>query len=283
VRTRPFGPTSRPVPVIGQGTWLLEKAPERDAIRALHAGFEAGMTHVDTAEYYGNGAAESLVGRAIEAWGRREELFIVSKVLPDHASRRGTVEACERSLARLRLEQLDLYLLHWPGDEPLEETIAGFEDLSGAGKILAWGVSNFDADLLRRAALIGGPGRLACDQVLYHLQERAIEHAVLPACRELGAAMVGYSPFGSGKFPAPGSRGGRVLGELAKARGATPRQIALAFLVREEGTFAIPKAAKPQHVRENAAAAAIELGEDEVRRIEQAFPRGAVPLELPVI
>jgi diketogulonate reductase-like aldo/keto reductase len=283
VRTRPFGPTSRPVPVIGQGTWLLEKAPGRDAIRALHAGFEAGMTHVDTAEYYGDGAAESLVGRAIEAWGRREELFIVSKVMPDHASRRGTVEACERSLERLAIDQLDLYLLHWPGDEPLEETIAGFEDLLGAGKILAWGVSNFDADLLRRAALIGGPGRVACDQVLYHLQERAIEHAVLPACRELGVAMVGYSPFGSGKFPAPGSRGGRVLAELAKARGATPRQVALAFLVREEGTFAIPKAADLEHARENAAAAAIELGEDEVRRIEQEFPRGAVPRELPVI
>ena len=159
VRTRPFGPTSRPVPVVGQGTWLLEKEPEREAIGALHAGFEAGMTHVDTAEYYGDGAAESLVGRAIEAWGRREELFLVSKVLPDHASRRGTVEACERSLERLRIEQLDLYLLHWPGDEPLEETIAGFEDLAAAGKIFAWGVSNFDADLLRRAALIGGPGR----------------------------------------------------------------------------------------------------------------------------
>lgn len=283
MRHRPFGPTQRSVPVLGQGTWEIEKERERDAIRALHAGFEAGMRHVDTAEYYGDGAAESVVGRALAEWPRREDIFLVSKVLPDHASRRGTVEACERSLARLRVDRLDLYLLHWPGDEPLEETFAGFEDLVAADKILAWGVSNFDADLLRRSVEIAGPRRVACDQVLYHLQERAIEHEVLPTCREIGAAMVGYSPFGSGRFPAPDSRGGRVLAELARAREVTPRQIALAFLVREEGTFAIPKAAKAEHARENAAAADIELGADELRRIEGIFPRGPRPRELPVI
>jgi diketogulonate reductase-like aldo/keto reductase len=238
------------------------------AIAALRRGLDAGMTHIDTAEMYGSGAVEELVGDAIA--GRRDEVFLASKVLPENASRRGTVAACERSLSRLRTDRLDLYLLHWPGDHPIEETAAAFEDLLEQGKILAWGVSNFAVDELREVLEIAGPGRVACNQVLYHLRERAIEHDVIPFCAEHGIAVVAYSPFGSGRFPARD----RTLRAIADAHNATPRQVALRFLVREPHVFAIPKAANPQHVAENAGAAAFELSAEDVRRIERAFPRG---------
>jgi diketogulonate reductase-like aldo/keto reductase len=215
---------------------------------------------------------EEIVGEAIA--GRRDEVFLVSKVLPGNASRRGTIQACERSLGRLRTDHLDGYLLHWPGSHPLADTIAAFEELVAAGKIHAWGLSNFDAEGLAWAVDIAGPGKLACNQVLYHLKERAIEHAVIPFCAEHGVAVVAYSPFGSGDFPSPRSEGGRVLAEIAAAHGATPHQIALAFLLRSPSLFAIPKAARAEHAEENAAAAGIDLSEDEVRRIDQAFPRG---------
>src|SRR5262245_66648683 len=168
METRPFGPTQRRIAAIGQGTWEMERE-RADAVAALRRGFDAGMTHVDTAEMYGAGAVEELVGEAIA--GRRDEVFLVSKVLPENASRRGTIAACERSLARLRTDRLDLYLLHWPGDHPLEDTVAAFESLRAAGKILAWGVSNCAADELAEAVPIAGPGRGACDQVHSHLPE----------------------------------------------------------------------------------------------------------------
>ncbi|MBV8202040.1 MAG: aldo/keto reductase, partial [Acidobacteria bacterium] len=201
----------------------------------------------------------------------------VSKVLPSNASRRGTIAACERSLARLRTDHLDLYLLHWPGRHPLADTLAAFAELVRAGKILAWGLSNFDERELAAAASIAaekGYGEAACNQLLYHLEERGIEHAAIPACEERGVAVVAYSPFGSGSFPRPRSRGGRVLAEIAAAHDATPRQVALAFLLRRPSVFAIPKASQLEHVEENAAAADLVLADEEARRIDEAFPRG---------
>jgi diketogulonate reductase-like aldo/keto reductase len=274
---RRFGTLGRTVAVIGQGTWKLDAAGRASALAALRRGLDLGMAHVDTAEMYG--AAESIVGEAIA--GRRDEVFLVSKVLPENASRRGTVGACERSLAKLRTDRLDCYLLHWAGPHPLEDTIAAFEQLRRDGKILAWGVSNFDVHELEQVRGIAGDGHPACNQVLYHLQERAIEHEVLPWCARHGAAVVGYSPFGSGRFPSPNSAGGRVLARIAKAHGATPRQVALRFLVREPPLFTIPKASSPAHAEENAAALA--LSPAELAEIDAAFPRGARRRELPTI
>ena len=280
-RTRPLGSSGTSVSLLGQGTWELERASEREATRALHLGLELGLTHVDTAEMYGDGAVEELLGRALA--GRRDQVFLASKVLPSNASRAGTVRACEQSLARLRTDRLDLYLLHWPGEHPLGETIAAFEELLARGLIRAYGVSNFDERELAEAVRLAGPGRIACNQVLYHLEERAIEHAVLPLCEELGVTLVAYSPFGSGRFPSAGSKGGRVLGELARSRGVDPRAIALAFLTRHERVVAIPKSAEVDHVRANAAAFGVVLAPDEIARLEAAFPRGPRPRTLPTI
>ncbi len=264
---RPFGKTRMQVPVIGQGTWRLEGADRAQAIAALRRGLDLGMTHVDTAERYGNGAVEEIVGDAIA--GRRDEVFLVTKVAPGNASRLGTVQACERSLRRLRADSLDCYLLHWPSHHPLAETIAGFEQLARDGKIKSWGVSNFDEEQLEEAVRLAGAGRVACNQVLYHLRERAIEHSVLPACERHGVVVVGYSPFGQGRF---GSH--PVLDEIVRARGATPRQVALAFLIRHPQTFTIPKAAQIAHVEENAGAGELSLTDEEIRRIDAAFPSG---------
>jgi diketogulonate reductase-like aldo/keto reductase len=276
IEARGFGPTARPVAVIGQGTWEMEE-DRAAAIAALRRGLDAGMTHVDTAEMYGAGVVEELVGEAIA--GRRDEVFLASKVLPENASRRGIVQACGRSLARLRTDRLDLYLLHWPGDHPLEETVAGFETLCAAGQILAWGVSNFAIDELTEVVRIAGPGRVACNQVLYHLRERTIEHELIPFCARHDIAVVAYSPFGSGRFP---SRD-RTLRAIADAHGATPYQVALRFLVREPHVFAIPKAARVEHALENAGAAQLALTDEDVRRIERAFPRGRRRHGVPMI
>jgi diketogulonate reductase-like aldo/keto reductase len=267
---RSFGAAS--VAAVGQGTWQMERDPRAQAIAALRRGLDAGATHIDTAEMYGDGLAEELIAEAIA--GRRDEVFLVSKVLPENASRRGTLRACEASLRRLRTDRLDAYLLHWPGSHPLAETIEAFEELTRAGKIRAWGLSNFDEKELAEAFASAGAGRIACNQVLYHLEERGIEHAVLPFCASHGIALVAYSPFGSGRFPGPRSRGGRVLAELAEARGVTPRQVALAFLLREPAVLVIPKAASENHAAENAAAAGLALSPDEVTRLERVFPRG---------
>ena len=267
---RRFGWTGVEVPVIGQGTWKMEGDPPAEALAALQTGLDAGMTHVDTAELYGGGRVESLVGRAIA--GRRDGVFLVSKVMPNHASRSGTVRACEASLKRLGTDHLDCYLLHWPGSHPLEDTIAAFEELVHAGKIRSWGLSNFDVDDLEEALEIAGPRRIACNQVLYHLRARDIEDRVLPWCVEHDLAVVGYSPFGSGEFPQPQSRGGKVLGEIARAHGATPHQVALAFLIRDPHVFTIPKSARVERVRENTSAAGLRLTPEEVARLEEAFP-----------
>jgi diketogulonate reductase-like aldo/keto reductase len=281
METRAFGATGRRVPVIGQGTWNLERGDEAKAVAALRRGLDLGMTHVDTAEMYGRGAAERSIAKAIA--GRRDEVFLVSKVLPENSSRAGTLRACERSLERLATDRLDLYLLHWRGAAPLEETVSAFEQLCADGKILAWGVSNFDVEELDELAKLAPIESIACNQVLYHLEERAIEHAVLPWCERRGVAVVGYSPFGSGSFPSARSRGGRALQEVADAHGATPRQVALAFLVRRAPLFAIPKASDVRHVEDNAAAGELRLAPAEIAKIEQAFPLGRRPRSLPTI
>jgi diketogulonate reductase-like aldo/keto reductase len=278
---RRFGPTQRQVAVIGQGTWYIENARRASAIAALRRGLDLGMTHVDTAELYGEGAAEEVVGAALR--GRREEVFLVSKVVPQNASRAGTLLACERSLARLQTDHLDCYLLHWRGPHPLEDTFTAFEQLRRAGKILSWGVSNFDVSDLEEARALAGEGVIACDQVLYHLKERAIEHAVLPWCETHEVAAVGYSPFGHGDFPAPSTPGGRVLAQIAAAHRATPRQVALRFLLRHPSVFTIPKASTPEHAEENASAGSLRLSPREIELIDQAFPRGPRPRSLPAL
>ncbi|MFL5259253.1 MAG: aldo/keto reductase [Hyphomicrobiales bacterium] len=278
---RSFGAAGRAVAVIGQGTWYIEEASRREAVASLRRGIELGLTHIDTAELYGSGRAEEVVAEAIA--GLRERVFVVSKVLPQNASRTGTIKACESSLRRLKTDRLDCYLLHWRGSYPLEETIAAFEDLSQDGKILSWGVSNFDVDDLEEALSIAGSGRIACNQVLYHLKERTIEHEVIPWCEREGVAVVGYSPFGHRNFPDPGSDGRRVLADIAKAHGATSRQAALAFLTRLEALFTIPKAARIQHTEENAEALALRLSADEIAAIDAAFPLGPKRRSLPMI
>jgi len=266
IERRAWGRTGMEVPVIGQGTWQMEEDGRAQCVRAIRAGLDVGLTHIDTAELYGRGEVEDIVGEAIE--GRRDEVFLVSKVLPSNASRAGTVEACERSLRALRTDHLDSYLLHWPGPHPLEETIAGFEELVRGGKIRSWGVSNFDVEAMEDALRIAGEGKIACNQVLYHVEERTIEHEVLPFCEAHGIALVGYSPYGSGRFPDDDPT---LLG-IADTHGATPYQIALAFLTRHPATFTIPKAANPAHVVENARV--VHLSEDELSAIDQAFPLG---------
>jgi diketogulonate reductase-like aldo/keto reductase len=279
---RPFGSTKRDVAIIGQGTWYIEQADSKTAIGALRRGLDLGMTHIDTAEMYGSGAAETLVGEAIA--GRRDEVFLVSKVLPNNASRTGTIAACERSLKRLKTDRLDCYLLHWRGSHPLAETVVAFEQLRADGKILSWGVSNFDVDDLDEVREIAGAGRLACNQVLYHLRERAIEHAVIPWCEENGVAVVAYSPFGhAGGFPELHSVGGRVLKAIADRHKATLRQVALRFLIRRASLFAIPKAADPEHAEENSGAATLNLSAAELAKVDAAFPLGARPASLPML
>jgi diketogulonate reductase-like aldo/keto reductase len=257
---------SQHVPLVGLGTWNMERDDRKETVRAIRRALDLGMTHVDTAELYGAGRVEEIVAEAIE--GRRDEAFLVSKVMPSNASRRGTIAACERSLSRLRTDRLDCYLLHWPGSYPLEDTFAAFEELKSQGKIRAYGVSNFDEQELASAVAISRS--ILCNQVLHHLGERAIEHAVIPFCEKHGIAVVGYSPFGSGVFPKSA-----VLDQIAEAHGATARQVALAFLAStSESMFLIPKASRTSHVEDNAKAGDLVLGEDERARIDATFPRG---------
>ena len=276
---RPFGQSNPSTSVIGQGTWYIDRGDRQKSIAALRHGIDAGMTHIDTAEMYGD--AEPVVAEAIA--GRRDEVFLVSKVLPSNASRKGTITACERSLKRLKTDRLDCYLLHWRGSYPLEDTAAAFEQLKQDGKIASWGVSNFDTDDLDDLLAVAGEGTIACNQVLYHLQERAIEHAVIPWCAQHGVVVVAYSPFGHDDFPAPGTPGGKVLAAIAKKYDASPRRIALAFLTRQPSLFAIPKAASVDHASDNAAAGGLTLSPDEIAVIDKAFPRGAKPRGLPML
>lgn len=280
MKQKKFGAHGVDVSVIGQGTWYLDRGDRKAAISALRRGIEAGMTHIDTAEMYGE--AEPVIADAI-AGLPREKLFLVSKVLPSNASRRGTVTACERSLKRLKADHLDCYLLHWRGSYPFEETVAAFDELVTAGKIRSWGVSNFDSDDLDELLDVAGEGRIACNQVLYHLQERAIEHAVIPWCEQHGVAVVAYSPFGHNDFPSARSKGGEVLQTIAHAHNATPRQVALAFLTRAPLVLAIPKASSTEHAADNAAAGDLTLSAAEIAALDKAFPRGPKPRSLPML
>jgi diketogulonate reductase-like aldo/keto reductase len=280
LRQQKFGNNSPDVSVIGQGTWYLDRGDRKAAVAALRRGVDLGMTHIDTAEMYGD--AELVIADAI-AGLPREKLFLVSKVLPSNASRRGTIIACERSLKRLKTDHLDCYLLHWRGSYPFEETVAAFDELVAAGKIRSWGVSNFDADDLGELLAVAGKGKITCNQVLYHLQERAIEHAVIPWCEKHGVAVVAYSPFGHNDFPSPRSKAGEVLQAIADAHKASARQVALAFLTRAPSVFAIPKASSAEHAADNAGAGKLSLSEREIAALDRAFPRGPKPRSLPML
>lgn len=275
MRKLPFGPTGIALPVIGQGTWDIPEhgARVQEAKRAIVRGIELGMTHLDTAEMYGAGAAEEIVGEAI-AGIARDSVFVTSKVLPSNASYARTIAACERSLHRLKLDYLDLYLLHWPSEVPLEETMRAFSALVQAGKTRYVGVSNFDVDEMFEAQQLLGSTPLVCNQVLYHLHERGIERRLLPRAREAGIAIVAYTPFGRGRFPRAAAAPQGVLGRIAAKHGATPRQVILAFLTRERNVFTIPKASSVPHVEENAGAGDLVLDAQDIAAIDAAFPIG---------
>ena len=267
MRMRRFARLAGEIPVIGLGTWNLERDDRKAALAALRRGLELGLLHVDTAEMYGDGRAEEIVGEAIA--GQRERIFLVSKVLPQNAGAAACRRACEASLRRLRTDHLDLYLLHWRGDVPLEDTIGAFEALRAEGKIRAWGVSNFDDADLDEVEQIA-PGGMACNQVLYHLTERTIEHRMIPWCEQRGVAVVAYSPLGSaGGFPDE-----RRFGDLPARLGATPRQLALAFLTRRPSVIAIPKAGRVAHVEEIARDAGPTLDASALAELEARFPLG---------
>jgi diketogulonate reductase-like aldo/keto reductase len=276
---KPFGGTGVAVPVIGQGTWDIPESGRRraEAVRALRRGVELGMTHIDTAEMYGAGAAEEIVGEALAAVPR-DSLFITTKVLPENASYKGTIAALERSLHRLRMEYVDLYLLHWPGSHPLAETMRALEDLVHQGKTRYIGVSNFDMDDLREAESHLRTVKLASNQVLYNLAERGIEVQLLPYCRERGIAIVAYTPFGRGRVLGKDSPGREMLERIASKHAKTARQVALNALTRDASVFSIPKAANVAHVEENAGAAGWELDAEDLALIDDAFPVVEGPL-----
>jgi diketogulonate reductase-like aldo/keto reductase len=270
-------PSGEAVPVLGQGTWHMAegKRSRGQEMEALQTGLDLGMTLIDTAEMYADGGAEELVGEAIT--GRRDEVFLVSKVLPSHATRHGTVEACERSLKRLRSNHLDLYLLHWRESVPLEETLAGFSDLLQAGKIRYWGVSNFDLSDMLEVDNIPGGEHVTTDQVLYNLTRRGIEYDLLPWCRERNIPIMAYSPIEQGRL-----LDHPVLHRVAQHHKATPAQVALAWVLRREGIIAIPQAGDPRHVRENHGALDFRLAKQELADLDLAFPppRGPEPLAM---
>ncbi|MEU8994406.1 aldo/keto reductase [Streptomyces caniferus] len=257
-------PSGVQVPALGQGTWHMGNDPARRAeeIAALRRGLDLGLSVIDTAEMYGNGAAEELVGEAMH--GRRDEAFVVSKVLPFHADRRGTLDACRASLRRLGTDRIDLYLLHWRGSVPLDETVEALESLVAQGSIGSWGVSNFDVDDLADLPEGALP---QTDQVLYNLTRRGPEHDLFPRCRELAVPVMAYSPVEQGRL-----LGHEALTSLASARGWTPAQVALAWVLRRDDVIAIPKAGSTAHVEENHAALGLHLTDDDLRLLDEAFP-----------
>jgi diketogulonate reductase-like aldo/keto reductase len=254
---------------------------ERQSIEALRAGIDLGLTHIDTAEMYGSGRAEELTGKAID--GRRDEVFLVSKVLPSNASYEGTLRACERSLTRLGTDRLDLYLLHWESSYPIGETMRAMEHLIDDRQIRFAGVSNFDVAELKAAQAAMRHHKLASNQVLYHLKERGIERKLIPYCQAHGIAVVGYTPFGKTNFPRPDSSGGRVLETIAKRHGRTVRQVILNFLARLDGVFTIPKAGNIEHTRENAGGAGWTLSHEDIAAIDKAFPAPTKDLPLSML
>jgi diketogulonate reductase-like aldo/keto reductase len=265
------------VPVLGLGTWGWAEDPRRrvNEIASLRRGLESGLSLVDTAEMYADGGAEKLVGEAIE--GRRNEVFLVSKVLPSNATREGTIAACERSLRRLRTDWLDLYLLHWRGRVPLAETVGAFEELVAAGKIRHWGVSNFDSRDMAELATVPGGDNVATDQVLYNLASRGIEWDLLPECQQRQIPVMAYSPLGHGRLLEE-----LILIDIAIQYDVRPAQIALAWVLRQDGVIAIPRASTPARVEQNRAALELHLSDETLAELDLAFPPpvGAVPLEV---
>jgi diketogulonate reductase-like aldo/keto reductase len=270
-------PSGETVPALGQGTWqMAETASHREQeIEALRLGVELGMTLVDTAEMYGEGAAEELVAEALA--GERARLFLVSKVYPHNASRQGVVAACERSLRRLKTDRLDLYLLHWRGSVPLEETVAGFEELRRSGKIRHWGVSNFDADDMEELLQVRGGENCAANQVLYNVTRRGPEFDLIPWMTKHRMPLMAYSPIEQGRLPRDG-----VLQRIGQKYGASPFQIALTWLLQKPDVIAIPKASSPDHVRDNHQALEIRFGPEDLEAIDAEFPppRRKRPLEM---
>jgi diketogulonate reductase-like aldo/keto reductase len=268
-------PSGEAVAILGQGTWRMAERPRRrpEEIAALRTGLDLGMTLIDTAEMYAEGGAEQLVADAIA--GRRDEVFLVTKVLPSNASRRGTVAACERSLRRLETDRVDLYLLHWRGNTPLEETLEGFENLSRAGKIRYWGVSNFDVADMEELVDLPGGSAVASDQVLYNLSRRGIEHDLVPWCRRRRIPIMAYTPIEEGRLLRH-----RALNAIALRYRVTPAQVALAWLLRKDGLIAIPKAGTPEHVRENRAAVGLRLSKQDLAELDRAFPAPSEPAPL---
>jgi diketogulonate reductase-like aldo/keto reductase len=267
------------VPAIGQGTWMMAEGrqPRDEEIKALRVGFDLGLTLVDTAEIYGGGASEELVGEAME--GRRDELFVVSKVAPSHASSLGTIRALEASLKRLRTDRIDLYLLHWRGGFPLAETVDALGRLRQEGKILMWGVSNFDTDDMQE--LMETPGGRACatNQILYNPEERGTEYDLLPWMRREGMPAMAYSPVGQG-----GSLlRHEALARVAERHGVSPAQVALAFAIRDGNVIAIPKAGTQEHVRQNAAALHLHLEAEDMAVLDAAFPPPSRKVPLSII
>ena len=260
-------PDGEKVPAYGQGTWHMGENRGRyaDEVAALKLGIELGITLIDTAEMYGNGVAEEIVAEATK--GRRDELFIVSKVLPYNASQRGTIEACERSLKRLKTDRIDLYLLHWRGSHPFAETLAAFERLREQGKIRHHGVSNFDRADLEEWVRVPGGANVATNQILYNLTRRGPEFDVIPWCRERNISIMAYSPIEQGRM-----LGHKALAEVAARHGATPAQVALAWLLRQDGMIVIPKASREEHVRENLGALDLKLTQDDLATLDRAFP-----------
>jgi diketogulonate reductase-like aldo/keto reductase len=269
-------PGGERVVALGQGTWHMgESASRREQeIAALRLGLELGLSLIDTAEMYANGVAEEIVGEAFA--GRRDDIFIVSKVLPENATRRGTVAACERSLKRLKTDRIDLYLLHWRGSPTLADTLAAFATLMSDGKIRHWGVSNFDADDMAELWSLGGDA-VATNQVLYNLTRRGIEHDLVPACRKRHVPIMAYSPIEQGRLLRH-----RALKEIGDRHGVTPAQVALAWLLQQDGTIVIPKSSNDAHVRENRAAASVKLTAADLAALDQAFPppKGPRALEM---
>jgi diketogulonate reductase-like aldo/keto reductase len=270
-------PAGESIPVMGQGTWYLGEDPARrtSELAALRLGIDLGLTLIDTAEMYGNGAAEVLVGEAIA--GRRDEVFLVSKVLPSHATYADTIEACRQSLRRLGTERLDLYLLHWRGQVPLEQTVLAFEELVRLGMIRYWGVSNFDTRDMAELRSVPGGEAVQTDQVLYNLTRRGIEYDLLPALQEQGTVVMAYSPIEQGRLLRH-----RAIIAIANEHQAAPAQVALAWLMTRDGVNLIPRAGTREHVQENRAAVDLRLTEQDVRMLDQAFPppRGPQPLEM---
>jgi diketogulonate reductase-like aldo/keto reductase len=272
-------PDGETIPVLGIGTWNMADRRTRrmDEIVALQAAVDLGMTVIDTAEMYGNGAAESLVGEAIAA--RRGKVFLVSKVLPQHASRQGTVGACEASLRRLKTDRLDLYLLHWRGGVPLQHTLEGFDALIQTGKIRYWGVSNFDSDDMQELAQIKTTSApVAANQILYNLTRRGVERTLLPWCAEHGVPIMAYSPLEQGRLVRH-----KTLLAIAARHNAAPAQVALAWILRLPGILAIPKAAHIDRVRENFGSLALELSSEDYADLDKAFPQPARHVSLEMI